>query len=79
MALSAQIAPLERFALSGRVQVQETAGLAFPEVGVVAAGGEELGVGAFLDDLALFEHDEPIHRSDGRERVDQTWRQPGFG
>ena len=51
------------------VGVEEPAGLPGPELGVVPATGEELGVGALLHDPALVEHHQPVHRGDGREAV----------
>src|SRR5262249_13042999 len=47
----------------------EAARLAAPQCGVGAAAREELGVGAFLDDPAVVEHDQPVHAADCRQPV----------
>src|SRR5262249_1968498 len=48
---------------------QKTAGLTVPELGVKAAAAQELRMIALLDDLALIEPDQPVHRRNGREPV----------
>src|SRR5690606_25970691 len=48
---------------------EEAAGLALPQLGVVAAAGEQLGVASLLHDAAAVEHDEAVHAGDGRQPV----------
>jgi len=48
-----------------RRRVDEAAGLAPPQRGVVAILGEQIAMRALLDDAALVEHDEAIHLRDG--------------
>src|SRR5260221_8074258 len=48
---------------------QEPAGLVAPELVVMAAETQQLGVRAFLDDASRFEHDQPVHARDGRQAV----------
>ena len=46
---------------TGRARgVEKPAGLPPPQACVSAAGGEQFGVGAFLDDIAFIEHDKPV-------------------
>ena len=44
---------------------KETAGLAFPEIGIEAIALEQLLVGAFLDDAAAVHDDQAVHGGDG--------------
>src|SRR5689334_2003601 len=44
-------------------------GLEVEEGGVAAALGDELIVGAALDDVAVVEHDDLVRHADGREPV----------
>src|SRR5260221_5336949 len=48
---------------------EEAAGLVAPDLVVVAAETQQLGVRAFLDDASRFEHDQPVHARDGRQAV----------
>src|SRR6266581_3319680 len=41
--------------------IDEAAGLAPPQRGVVAAMAQQLVVRALLDDAAVVEHDQPVH------------------
>lgn len=44
---------------------QESARLMIPQLRVELVVGDEFGVTALLDDFALVENDEPVHRRDG--------------
>ena len=44
---------------------QESARLMVPQLRVELVVGDEFGVTALLDDFALVENDEPVHRRDG--------------
>src|SRR5262245_16318924 len=51
------------------VGIDEAAGLAPPQGGVVAAVPQQLVVAALLDDAPALEHDQPVHARNGREPV----------
>ena len=59
-------ASVRRLQLGG---IDEAAGLAPPERGIVAAAPQQLVVRTLLDDAAAVEHDQPVHARDGREPV----------
>jgi hypothetical protein len=40
-----------------------------PQTRIQAAAGEQLRMGAHLDDAALVHHHQPVHRGDGRQPV----------
>src|SRR5260370_23400340 len=48
-------------------RVEESTGLPPPQACVSAAGGEQFGVGAFLDDAAFVEHDEAVEAGGRRQ------------
>src|SRR4051794_39511185 len=60
------VMPLFR-GLRGRRGIDEAAGLPPPQLGVVAAGAEQFGMRALLDDAAAVDHDEPVHPRDRRK------------
>src|SRR5258708_6739993 len=51
------------------VVCQEAAGLVAPELVVMTAEAQQLGVRAFFDHAASVEHDQPVHARDGGEAV----------
>ena len=55
--------------LVGHVLGEEAAALVRPQLGVVAAQRDQLGVRALLDDAALLEHDQPVHARDRAQPV----------
>src|SRR5258708_19184549 len=55
---------------------EEAAGLVAPELVVMAAEAQQLGMRAFLDDASRFEYDQPVHARDGRQAVRD--RDPGL-
>ena len=48
---------------------QKGAGLAVPEVGVLAAGLHQVGVGAVLDELAVAQHHDAVEACHGGQTV----------
>ena len=56
-------------AFGGRRGIDEAAGLPPPQLGVVPAGAQQLGVRALFDDAAAVEHHQPVHPRDGGEPV----------
>src|ERR1700691_16437 len=54
---------------SGRPRVQKPAGLATPERRVDPAARQQLLMRSDLRDTAVLEHDQPVHRRDGREAM----------
>src|SRR5260370_31288413 len=58
---------LRVFAVARQPVDAETARLPAPQRGVMAARREQALMGAFLDDAAAIEHDQPVHPADRRQ------------
>src|SRR5260370_22275119 len=50
-------------------RIEKPARLTPPQACICAAGGEQLGMRADLDDIALIEHDEPVEARDRRQAM----------
>src|SRR5579871_4264305 len=50
-------------------RIEEAAGLASPQRGVVAVFSDQFAMTALLDDAAVLEHDEAVHLRDGGQPV----------
>src|SRR5262249_52274915 len=60
---------LRRLHPAAVARVDEAAGLAPPQRGVMAAPAQQFVVAAGFDDAGAVEHDETVHLGDGRESV----------